>query len=195
MPNHIIDAEIEVKFTDVDLEDIRKKLSKAQATIKTPMRLMRRRVFGGEANEKMLCTYGRVRDEGDVVTMSAKFSAVNNVIESQKEAQITVDSFENASAILDSFGLIATDYQENKRETWVLLDDTLVELEQWPGLPPYIEIEGKSIAALQEAASLLGLVWDTHITDSTDRLYMQYFNLTPEQVRKRMSNLYFSKSE
>lgn len=195
MPNHTIDAEIEVKFTDVDLDDIRKRLSKAQATIKTPMRLMRRRVFGSEANEKMLCTYGRVRDEGDVITMSAKFSAVNNVIESQKEAQITVDSFENASAILDSFGLIATDYQENKRETWVLLDGTLVELEQWPDLPPYIEIEGKSVAALQEAALLLGLVWENHTTDSTDKLYGRHLNLSPEQVRERMSSLFFSKSE
>ena len=70
-----IEKEIEVKFFPIVVDELRTKLEAAGATLKNPMRLMRRKVYGGEANPSMDCTYGRVRDEGDVITMSAKYSA------------------------------------------------------------------------------------------------------------------------
>lgn len=186
-----IDQEIEVKFFPITPSDVKEKLEAAGATLKTPERLMRRKVYGGEANAAMDCTYGRVRDEGGVITMSAKYSAQGGDIASQKEAQITVDSFEDATKVLESFGLIPTDFQENKRETWAMADGTLVELEEWPDLPPYLEIEGDSIEALQNTANLLGLTWSDHRTDSTDGLYMSHHNLTKEEVRAKLADLHF----
>lgn len=186
--------EPEVKFYEVSLDEIRAKLTKLGARLKTPERLMRRVVFGGEANPSMVCTYGRVRDEGDVITMSAKFSAVNGNINSQKEAVVTVDSFESAEAILRAFGLVATNYQESKRETWQLADGTLVELEQWPELPDYIEIEGKDEVAVRRAAEQLRLDWAMHTTDSTDKLYRKHFSsLDEEALKQKLADLRFNR--
>lgn len=186
-----IDQEIEVKFFPIDIAEIRKKLEAIGATVKSPMRLMRRKVYGGEANATMGCTYGRVRDEGDVITMSAKYSAQNNDIASQMEAQITVNDFQKATQVLECFGLIPTDYQENRRETWLLSDGTLVELEEWPDLPAYLEIEAGSVESLKSITLRLGLRWDDHLTDPTDALYMAHHNLSKEEVRKKLANLHF----
>ena len=186
-----IEQEIEVKFFPIDIHDIQKKLESAGAKLKNPMRLMRRKVYGGEANQNMDCNYGRVRDEGDVITMSAKYSAKNNSITSQKEAQIVVNDFESATQVLESFGLVATDYQENYRETWQLSDGTLVELEKWPDLPAYLEIEGPSVKALQAVATQLDLDWDKHLTVPTDGLYASQHGLSNEEVRAKLANLHF----
>ena len=186
-----IDQEIEVKFFPIEITDIQKKLEAAGAHLKNPMRLMRRKVYGGEANPAMDSTYGRVRDEGDVITMSAKYSAQNNSITSQKEAQITVNDFEKATQVLECFGLVPTDYQENRRETWEMADGTLVELEEWPDLPPYLEIEGPSVEALQTVAAQLGLEWESHLTVPTDGLYMSHHGLSEEQVRAKLADLHF----
>lgn len=195
MPEPTVAAEIEVKFFNVDLAVIRDRLVQIDALLKNPERVMRRTIYGGEANEAMRCTYGRIRDEGDIVTMSAKYSAVNGDISSQKEAQVIVDSFENAALILQSFGLIITDYQENKRETWQFKDGTLIELEEWPNLPTYIEIEGSSIEAIKDAANTLHLDWNLHTTDSTDKLYMKHYSLSKEETRHKLSNLRFDESK
>lgn len=186
-----IEQEIEVKFFPIDIAEMRTKLETAGASLKSPMRLMRRKVYGGEANPSMDCTYGRVRDEGDIITMSAKYSAQNNSITSQKEAQIIINDFEKGTQVLECFGLVPTDYQENRRETWQLADGTLVELEDWPDLPSYLEIEGTSVEALQTVAAHLGLNWEEHLTVPTNDLYASHHNLTKEETHKKLADLRF----
>ncbi len=191
MTNTAAKLEIEVKFFDVPLADIREKLKLLGAKCKTPERLMRRVVFGSEANKGMTCTYGRVRDEGNTVTMSAKYSARNNEILSQREIELTINNFDDGVALLESFGLAATNRQENKRETWQVENGTLIELETWPQLPTYIEIEGPSVEAIQKVASDLGLDWGKHITDTTGKLYALHLSLTPEEAEEKIRNLRF----
>lgn len=186
-----IEQEIEVKFFPVDIADIQKKLETAGATLKSQMRLMRRKVYGGEANPNMGCTYGRVRDEGNAITMSAKYSAQNNDITSQKEAQVIIDDFESGTQILECFGLTPTNYQENRRETWQFADGTLVELEEWPDLPPYLEIEGSSVESLKMVAAQLGLNWEEHLTAPTNDLYASHYKLSKEETQKKLADLRF----
>lgn len=184
--------EIEVKFFDIDLDSLRNVLRETGAELVTSERLMKRAVFGGELNPLMRCTYGRVRDEGmGKVTVSAKYSAVGGSIESQKERMITVDNFDEAVNIILDMGVKQSDYQENKRETWDL-NGVTVELETWPDLPCYIEIEGESVDKIKECASLLGLDWDVHTTDSTDKLYAAHLQLSSDEVRNKLSDLRFN---
>jgi adenylate cyclase class 2 len=115
-------VEYEVKFFPIDLANMRCKLDHAGASLKTLERLMRRCVFAADANPGMSCTYIRVRDEGNKVTMSAKQHATDGKIDSQKEHETTVKDFETTRQILLNAGLKQTGYQENKRETWAMPD-------------------------------------------------------------------------
>lgn len=184
--------EYEVKFFPINLEEMRQKLQDVRASLKTPERLMRRCAFAADANPGMTCTYIRIRDEGDKVTMSAKQHAIDSKMDSQKEYETTVKDFETTHQILLSAGLTQTGYQENKRETWRMLDGTLIELETWPQLPNYMEIEGKSSEAVQKAAELLGLDWNEHIVQSNDHLYVRHLGIDRKAVFERLVNLTFS---
>ena len=186
--------EYEVKFFPIDLEDMRQKLQDASASLKTPERLMSRCVFAAEANPGMTCTYIRVRDEGNKVTMSAKQHATDGKMDSQKEYETTVKDFDTTRQILLSAGLTQTGFQENKRETWVMSDGTLVELETWPQLPNYLEIEGKSEDAVKNTASLLGLQWDQHIVQSNDFLYAQHWGMDRRAVFEKLAHITFTDS-
>ncbi len=183
--------EYEVKFFPINLDEMRVKLKSAGAVLEKGERLMRRCVFSRDKNPGMSCTYVRVRDEGDKVTLSAKQHAEDGKIDSQKEYESTVDSFETAREILLSAGLTQTGYQENKRETWKMPDGTLVELETWPELPHYLEIEGQSSEAVQNAARLLGLDWKEHIVASNDFLYAWHLGIDRKDVFARLENLTF----
>ncbi len=122
-------VEYEVKFFPISLEDMRGRLQNIGASLKTPERLMRRCVFAADANPGMTCTYIRIRDESNKVTMSAKQHATDGKMDSQKEYETTVNDFDTTRQILLSAGLEQTGYQENKRETWEMADGSLVELE------------------------------------------------------------------
>jgi len=183
--------ECEVKFFPIDMQEIRKKLKTADAVLKTPERLMRRRVFSYEKNPGMKCTYVRVRDEGNKITMSAKQRASGGDIESQKEYETIVSDFESACNILLNAGLVQTGYQENRRETWQMPDGTLVELETWPGLPNYLEIEGGSVTVLKEVAALLQLDWSKHIVKANDYLYGLHYGIERDAVYKKLEHLTF----
>lgn len=184
--------EYEVKFFPVNLEKTRRKLQHTGASLKTPERLMRRCVFAAGVNPGMTCTYVRVRDEGNKVTMSAKWHATDGNIDSQKEYETTVKDFETTRQILLSAGLTQTGFQENKRETWEMSDGTLVELETWPGLPNYLEIEGESEEAVKRTATFLGFDWNEHIVQSNDYLYVKYWSMDKEAVFKKLEYLTFA---
>lgn len=183
--------EYEVKFSPINLKDMRQKLQDVGASLKTPERLMRRCVFAAEANPGMTCTYIRIRDEGNKVTMSAKQHAADGKMDSQKEYETTVEDFEITRHILLQAGLTLTGYQENKRETWQMPDGTLVELETWPQLPNYLEIEGKSEGAVEETTALLKLDWSKHIIQSNDYLYARHWNIDKKAALKKLAHLTF----
>lgn len=185
-------TEYEVKFFPINLEEMRQKLQDVGASLKTSERLMRRCAFAADANPGMTCTYVRIRDEGDKVTMSAKQHATDGKMDSQKEYETTVKDFGTTHQILLSAGLTQTGYQENKRETWQMSDGTLIELETWPQLPNYMEIEGKSSEAVQKTAELLGLDWNEHIVQSNDHLYVRHLGIDRKAVFERLANLTFS---
>lgn len=185
-------VEYEVKFFPVELGDIRGRLRDAGAIIKTAERLMRRCVFSQEANPGISCTYIRVRDEGDKVTLSAKFHATDGEISSQKEHEATVADFETVRQVLLCAGLSQTGYQENRRETWQMPDDALVEIETWPNLPSYIEIEGESEQAVKDTAEQLGLDWGEHIVDSNVHLYALHGNISHDEALRGLAYLTFN---
>ena len=70
-------------------------------------------------------------------------------------------------------------------------DGTLVELETWPQLPNYLEIEGKSEEAVESTARLLELDWSEHIIQSNDYLYAKHWDVDRKVVFKKLAHLTF----
>jgi adenylate cyclase class 2 len=53
---------------------------------------------------------------------------------------VTVDDFDMTNLLLNELGYTAKAYQENVRHSY-RLNDCDVEVDEWPGIPTYIEIE------------------------------------------------------
>ncbi len=169
-------AEIEVKFCDVDIDDVRERLKKAGAVCEQPMRLMRRALIEEEhhAAENMFI---RIRDEGDKVTLCLKKktkSLEESTIDSTFEIETTVGDFDKTIEIFKVAGWHYITYQESKRETWKLGDVEIV-IDEWPWLNPMIEIEAASKDLVKDAARTLGFDWSDAVFGSVDVLYNREF--------------------
>ena len=169
-------AEIEVKFLNVDIDDIRVRLGAVGATCDQPMRQMRR-VLIEEPQHVEEGSFIRIRDEGDKVTMVYKRHAKDDAeagIDSAREIETTVGDFDATVGIFEASGWHHTTYQESRRETW-MLDDIEVVIDEWPWIAPYIEIEADSEQKVKDAASQLGFDWSEAVFGSTDVIFRRVF--------------------
>lgn len=173
-------TEIEVKFRDIDIEEVRQKLRNLGAILEHPMRLMKRALV---ETEEMAAknAFLRVRDEGDKVTVTSK-QFNENSLTGAKERAIIVDNFDETIEILKECGLHYHTLQESKRETWKL-GEVEVVIDEWPWINPYIEIEGESEEAVRAAANTLGYDWKMAVFGSVDVIYnAEYPDMTVRGV-------------
>lgn len=166
-------TEVEVKFLNIDFDQLRPKLLALGAVCEQPMRLMRRVIIEPpHLAEKD--AFIRVRDEGDKVTLTYKQFDDHSAFSGAKEIELTVSDFAAMTEILTLAGLSSKSMQESRRETW-RLGDVEVVLDEWPWLNPYIEIEGPTEVAVQETARLLEFSWNDAVFGSVTAAYqLQY---------------------
>lgn len=183
-------TEFEVKFVNVNHDQIREKLSALGAKLVKPMTLMRRIIIEpphlAEKN-----AYIRIRDEGSKTTITYKqFDELS--VDGAKEIEIVVDNFEKAKELFSLAGLKYKSFQESKRETWNLGKVEIV-LDLWPWLDPYIEIEGPNVDSIKDVSEKLDFRWEDAVFGDVMAAYRkQYPHLTPKETVADLSNVRFS---
>ncbi len=174
--------EIEAKFLAVDHDALRQKLKEIGAECVQPMRVMKRQGydFADGRLRKDKNGWVRVRDEGDKITMSYK-QLNNRGLDGTHEVQLTIDSFEAGGAFLSALGLERNVYQVTKRESW-RLGEFEIELDEWPWVKPYIEMEGPDEAGLKDLAAKMGLDWSKVCHGSVEIVYRGEYDVTDEDI-------------
>ena len=186
-----MDIEYEAKFYPVDKEEIRKKLKKLGAKLAHKERKMRRTIADIRANPRLKCDYIRVRDEGNLIRLSAKIHAEEGgKMSDQKEIDVEVSDYDQTVRILESAGFIFNRYQETLRETW-LLKGAEVELDIWPGLLTRLEVEASSEKKVKDICSKLELDWNKKYFYAMPELYAKVYNINLEEALEKTSNLTF----
>ncbi len=166
--------EIEAKFIHIDVEKLRDKLKALEAVFIGSFDYKRKSYdFPGlPLAEKH--AWVRVRDEGDKVVMTYKqrLEANSETMRDggMKEVEIVVSDFTTADQFLKSIGMIEKFYEENKRERYIL-DTVEVDIDTWPMIDPYVELEGNSWENVEAVAKKLGFDWSTHLRCSTMQIY------------------------
>jgi len=153
--------EKEVKFLNIDPTLIQKKLKKIGAKFCFDL-IYKRKVF--DYPDLRLDKNGawvRVREEGDKIKMSFKKrigmgdgGAIND--KGMEEIEIEVDDFNKAAKILLNIGLIEKHYTENRRIRYKL-NNIEFDIDFWPKLKPFLEIEAPSWKKIDSVILLLGL--------------------------------------
>ena len=136
-----MNIEFEIKFLNIDEAAFRSELEKLNAKKIKDKFLMRRKVLHFPDSLSVPNKWARVRDEGDKITASIKHVVDPNSVDGTKEVEIIVNGFKDAVSFLEEIGLNVTSYQENYREKWHY-KDCEITIDTWPGLKPFVEIEG-----------------------------------------------------
>lgn len=167
--------EIEATFLNINKDELRAKLKQLGGKLIQEEKLMRRVIFDMGPH-----AFVRVRDEGNKITITYK--QVDELsLSGSKEINLEVNDYESAIQLLKVCGLEPKAYQETLREEWEL-DGVELDIDTWPWLPTYVEIEGPSEPEVKSVAAKLGFnMTDAHY-GSVDEVYKLYYNVTNEDI-------------
>lgn len=174
-------TEIEAKWLAIDPTTLRSTLQKVGATLVASERLMIRRNF--DYPDKRLEKVGgwvRVRNEGDKITLSYK-QLNDRTVHGTKEVNVIVNDFDVTCSFLEAIGLQETSIYETKRESWKI-GDTEVEIDTWPWIPTFVEVEAKSETELFRVATMLGLPRAKALYGSVEVAYQALYDVSEEEI-------------
>ncbi|WP_406112953.1 class IV adenylate cyclase [Kitasatospora purpeofusca] len=162
------ETEFEAKILDIEPERIRAMLAAVRAE-HVADRFQRRYVYDIPGRPG---SWVRLRDTGRDITLCVK-EIHSDAIDGVTETETTVGDFDATNTLLGKLGYRPKAYQENRRSSWTL-GGAAIEIDQWPLIPPYLEIEGDSAEHVHATALALGLPLDELTSENTTKVYRRY---------------------
>lgn len=93
-------------------------------------------------------------------------------IQQMQETEIEVSSFKETNELLEELGFSHRSYQEKRREKYIL-NEHEIDIDTWPKLPTYFEIEGKDKNDLENILNILGYSFADTISCTVDEIYKE----------------------
>ena len=117
----------------------------------------------------------RVRQTNDKTTIAVKHILADNGtgIQQMLETEIDVPSINEANNLLEALGYAYKSYQEKERVTY-LLDGYEIDIDTWPGIPTYFEVEGESEEDLNIILNKLDHSIEDTVSCTADEVYEKY---------------------
>lgn len=117
----------------------------------------------------------RLRQDGKKVELTIKYiynTSVEYEIDQVMEYEIVTDDFETANRLVEEMGYYHRKLVEKKRTTFKY-NKMNIEIDEWPLLEPYIEIEGKNVEDIYELAEELGYSKEETKVMNTEDVYLE----------------------
>ena len=162
-------TEYEVRVLEIDHDEMVKKLESLGAELQFDT-LQQRYVY--DFNPVIDSKWNRLRTNGIKTTLTIK-DLNAKTIDGTKELEIEVDDFDKTNQILEELGYKNRGFQQNKR-TQYILDGVEIDLDRWPLIPEYLEIEGENEQAIYDCLDKLGISKDKIVTLDVSSIYTHY---------------------
>ncbi len=117
----------------------------------------------------------RLREDVEKVELTVKYiynSKAEYQIDDVKEIEIVVDNFETANKLVEELGYYKRKLVEKKRTSYSL-HGLQIEIDEWPLLEPYVEIEGDNVKKIYELAEQLGYPEKLVKVMNTEDVYLE----------------------
>ncbi|MEA2715246.1 MAG: adenylate cyclase, class 2 [Candidatus Parcubacteria bacterium] len=151
------DKEIEVRFLEIDKDGLIEKLVELGAKDKGEALLEEMIIYDEDFKWLEERKFIRLRKTGGQTRLAYKHHDDLGKGEAT-DIEFGVDDFDKAIVFFSALGYIPYRRQEKRRHTFKGLDVNF-DIDTWPRIPPYVEIEGPSLAAIRAAAEAVGLDW------------------------------------
>lgn len=165
-------TEFEVRFLEINAEEIEKKLVELGGK-EVGNWQQKRNTY--DLIPKKENSWLRLRTNGEKTTLTVK-EILTDKIDGTKELEIEVDDFDETARILQKIGLKERNYQENRRHQFIL-NGVEIDIDSWPRIPTYLEIEGDSEEEIKKTCQLLGLDYSKGTTMDVTDIYNKVYNI------------------
>lgn len=172
-------VEIEERVLDINSEEVIKRLEVLNAT-KVGEWHQRRYVY--DFNPKRENEWIRLRSNAYETTLTYK-NIEKDSIDGTKELEIEVSDFDETNQLLNVLGYKAKAYQENKRIRYSL-NGVEVDIDSWPLIPTYLEIEGKSIEEVRKIEELLEVDTNKITSLNCQDIYKQIYGIDIDKIKE-----------
>ena len=162
-------TEYEVRILEINVDSIKKKLDEVGATFEWD-RVQRRYVY--DFIPKVDSKWIRLRTNSIKSTLTIK-DLVTSKIDGTRELEVEVSDFDNTNKILEELGYTPRNYQENRRIQYKL-DGVEIDIDYWPMIPTYLEIEGSSEEEVYKIVEKLGYKLEDTTTRDVEGIYNDY---------------------
>ena len=162
-------TEFEVRVLEINHDEIIKKLESLCAK-KIFNCMQQRYVYDLKPKEEN--KWIRLRTNGLKSTLTIK-DLESKSIDGTKELEIEVSDFYETNMILETLGFKNHGFQQNKRIQYIL-DDVEIDLDRWPLIPEYLEIEGKDEESVYKCLEKLGIAKEDTVTLDVASIYTHY---------------------
>ena len=117
----------------------------------------------------------RLRKTNKKTTIAVKHILADNNTNLQQmlEIEIEVESMQKAKEFMQALGYSHKSYQEKIRKTYEL-EKYEIDIDTWPGIPTYMEIEGEDEEDLSYILNKLGYKLEDTISCTADDIYKKY---------------------
>jgi len=124
----------------------------------------------------------RLRTNGKETTLTYK-NIESKDISGTKELEIVVSDFEETNQLLKIMGYTPRSFQENLR-TRYYLDHIEIDIDTWPLIPTYLEIEGNSEEDVKRIEKLLELNESKVTTMNCQDIYLEEYGIDINQIEE-----------
>lgn len=153
--------ELEARFLEIDTEQIKKKLKELGANDLGEDVLYEIIFYDKALTWKSERRFVRLRKTRNGTFLSYKHKPKKESLD-MEEVEILVDDWKKTKLLLERTGLVAYREQEKRRHTF-RLGEVICDIDTWPSVPSYLEIEGETEKAIKTTAESLGLSWNNAV--------------------------------
>jgi adenylate cyclase, class 2 len=165
-------TEIETRFLDINKKALVLLLNKLGAENKGEDKLDEIIFYDKDLKWLNENKFIRLRKKNGQVKLTYKHNK-HQTVDSAQEIEMDITDMDKMKQILIETGLTPYRIIEKFRHTFEL-DGVILDIDTWPKIPVYVELEGKSVDDLKKVAAKLGLDWEKRFDGDARFVYKKY---------------------
>jgi len=176
----ILFEEIDYLLNEKEREEINKKFGFRSLSLlvddKNIIDIINDRIFK-KFMEKFFLNHNkwmRLRETDGMITITIKHILPDNGnIQQLQETEIVVSNFAEANEFLETIGFHYKNYFEKERVKYEIFDHE-IDIDSWPGIPTYFEIEGEDEKDLINVLEALGYNFKDAVSMTANKVFELY---------------------
>ena len=164
--------EIETRFLDINKDELIEKLIALGALNEGEEKLEEVIFHAADMSWVGKRKFVRLRKTKNKVKLIYKEN-VEQTTDSAREIELEVSALDKCSKFFEKVGLKAMRQLEKYRHTFEL-GDVIIDIDSWPKIPAYVEIEGPSVESLKNFCKQLGFDWEKRFDGDAREVFRHY---------------------